>query len=192
MARKIIILFGPPAAGKGTQAKIIEDKLQVPQLSTGDMLRAAAIEDKTLAEIMNSGELVSDEHIIEVIKNRIASEDCLHGFILDGFPRTVAQAEALDVMLNANSEKVTNVINIEVPNEELIERVKTRIEQTIKAGGKVRGDDNVETFAKRLNVYTEKTAPVLNYFIENHADITNHINGQAQVDEVSKEIANLL
>ena len=183
----ILILFGPPGAGKGTQAQRLEKERGLVQLSTGDMLRAAVAAGtemgKRAKEKMDAGQLVSDDIVIGIIRDRIAEEDCKGGFILDGFPRTVAQAEALDEMLEAQSLKLDHVVEMKVDDEALVDRISGRFacsdcgegyhdtyKPTVAEGVcdncgssefSRRKDDNRETVAKRLEAYYADTAPVL-------------------------------
>ncbi len=192
-----IILFGPPAAGKGTQAAVLKETLDAAHLSTGDMLRAAVAEGtevgKQAEEVMKAGKLVSDEIVIGIISDRIEKADCAKGFILDGFPRTIPQAEALDVMLVNKGKKIDFVINVKVADEELKARVANRKAQTEAAGETPRPDDNPEVFAERLATYREQTAPVLAYYEENApAGVVQHIDGMASIDAVTEEIKTLL
>jgi adenylate kinase len=186
----ILVLFGPPAAGKGTQAARIKERHGVAHLSTGDMLRAAIAEGTEIGKkakaIMDSGKLVPDEVVIGIISDRIAQPDCAKGFVLDGFPRTVTQATALDTMLKAKSLSVTHVIVMDVNEAELIKRVENRAAEARRKGDPVRPDDDPETFKKRLGVYKAETAPILPYY-EKQGKI-RHVDGMKPVDEVTAQI----
>ncbi len=159
-----IILFGPPGAGKGTQAQVLVDDYGLVQLSTGDMLREARESGTELGDkvkhIMDAGHLVSDDIVVGIIAERIDQPDCVNGFILDGFPRTRPQAEALDHMLEEKGLKLDAVIMIDVPDEELFRRIDTRAKETDGA----RPDDTPEVLQRRLDVYHQQTAPVLPYY----------------------------
>ncbi len=194
MSTMNIILFGPPGAGKGTQAQILKDQFNIPQLSTGDMLRAAVAAGTELGKkadkIMKEGGLVSDDIIIGMIASRITESDCSNGFMLDGFPRTVAQAEALDVMLNDSGKKIDMVIEIQVPDEELKKRVVKRANEAIAAGQEPRKDDNLETFTKRLATYWQQTAPVLPYYRQ--LGLLKTVDGTMPIESVTTEIKKLV
>jgi adenylate kinase len=189
-----IILFGPPGAGKGTQAGILKQLLGIPQLSTGDMLRAAVAAGTELGKkadkIMKEGGLVSDDIIIGMISECIAQADCAKGFMLDGFPRTVAQAEALDKMLKDMSKNIDIVIEITVPDEDLKKRVVNRANEAIAAGQQPRPDDNLETFTKRLETYWKQTAPVLPYY--KAQNLHKSIDGTQPIDAVTADIKKLI
>lgn len=189
-----IILFGPPGAGKGTQAGFLKEILGIPQLSTGDMLRAAVAAGTPLGKqadkIMKEGGLVSDDIIVGMISERIAQPDCAKGFMLDGFPRTVAQAEALDKMLKAKSSKIDLVIEIQVPDDELKKRVVKRANEAIAKGEQPRPDDNLETFSKRLETYWKQTAPVLPYY--KNQNLLKPIDGTKPIETVTGEIKKVI
>lgn len=189
-----LILIGPPGAGKGTQAKILEEIYGLKQLSTGDMLRAeiAAGTDlgKKAKAIMDAGNLVSDDIMVGMIESRIEQADCAKGVIFDGFPRTVEQAKALDAMLGKKGKPVKAVIEFVADEETLVERLKSRIAQTIAAGQEVRGDDNEETFRKRLGVYRAQTARILPYYEDK--GLLKKVDGMMPIDFVSQEIKVML
>ncbi len=189
-----LILIGPPGAGKGTQAKILEEIYGLKQLSTGDMLRAEIADGTDLGKkakaIMDAGNLVSDDIMVGMIESRIEQADCAKGVIFDGFPRTVEQAKALDTMLGKKGKPVKAVIEFVADEETLVDRLKSRIAQTIAAGQEVRGDDNEETFRKRLGVYRAQTAPILPYY--EGTGLLHKVDGMASVEDVSKEIKALL
>jgi adenylate kinase len=185
-----LVLFGPPGAGKGTQAKILTEKRGLPQLSTGDMLRAAIAAGTPLGlaskALMDKGALVPDETVIGIIAERYDQPDCAKGAIFDGFPRTIAQAEALDGMLAQRGRKIDLVLELKVDDTALLARVESRI----AAGGAPRADDNPETLKKRLEVYYQSTAPVLAYY--RNQGKAKSLDGMASIDTVTREIAVVL
>ena len=212
----IMVLFGPPGCGKGTQAAIIAKDIDIPHLSTGDMLRDA-VKSKTetglkAASIMEEGKLVSDEIVINIIKDRICNSDCKNGFILDGFPRTVSQAQELDFMLTTENMKVDLVVDFSVNDEALISRIEGRFscgdcgegyndhtklpnkEGICDACGSSnfvrRKDDNRETVSKRLEAYYEDTLPILPYYKKKK--VLHSIDGLADIDSVTTELMSLI
>ncbi|CAN7530290.1 adenylate kinase [Pararhizobium sp. LjRoot238] len=189
-----LIFLGPPGAGKGTQAKLLTEKYAIPQLSTGDMLRAAVAEQSDVGKrakaIMDAGQLVSDEIVNEIVSNRIDSADCSKGFILDGYPRTVPQAVALGKMLEGKGLRLDAVIELKVDEGALVRRMENRVAETIAAGGKVRSDDNPEAFKKRLVEYREKTAPLSEHYAAMGELKT--VDGMASVETVTSEINKIL
>ncbi len=186
-----IILLGPPGAGKGTQAKVLEDQRGMKQLSTGDMLRAEIAAATPLGQkvkgIMDAGGLVSDDIVIEMISGRIDQADCAKGFILDGFPRTVAQAEALDKMLAGKGKKLDAVIQLVVDEAALLGRIEKRAAEN---AGAVRADDNADALKKRLQVYNEQTAPILPYY-DGQGRLMK-VDGMAPIDAVTAAVAGIL
>jgi adenylate kinase len=189
-----LIFLGPPGAGKGTQAKLLTEKHGIPQLSTGDMLRAAVAAGtdvgKRAKAVMDAGQLVSDAIVNEIVSDRIDSADCAKGFILDGYPRTVPQAEALDQILAGKGLSLDAVIELKVDEDALVKRMENRVAETIAAGGTVRSDDNPDAFKRRLTEYREKTAPLSNYYASTGKLQT--VDGMADVDKVTAEIAGIL
>jgi len=181
-----LILFGPPGAGKGTQAVRIQEKYNARQLSTGDMLRAECESGSPLGEMLQSildgGQLVPDEVMMELISYAIDNEACANGFILDGFPRTLGQAQALNIMLLQEDKEIDHVIVLEVDDGILVDRILKRAEESDDA----RSDDNEETLKKRLAVYHEQTAPVLPYYEEQ--GLLRKVDGMASIDEVTAQI----
>ena len=186
-----LVMFGPPGSGKGTQAKILQGKRGWPQLSTGDMLRAAIAAGTELGKkckaIMDKGELVPDDVVIGIISERYDQPDCAKGAIFDGFPRTIPQARALDQMLKLRNLKIDLVIELKVDDKVLIERVKARIAQS---GGATRADDTPETLQNRLVVYYQNTAPLLEFYKRQGKLVT--VDGMAPIEEVTKAIANVI
>ena len=211
-----LILLGPPGAGKGTQAMRIVEKLGIVQLSTGDMLRAAVKSGSELGlktkAIMESGKLVPDEIMIDMIKDRIAEADCKNGFILDGFPRTLAQAEALDVMLGKLGKSLDAVVEIQVNDDVLVKRIAGRFTcgkcgegynkelKPLKKEGvcdkcgandfKFRDDDQESIVASRLKAYHGQTAPLIPYYKEKA--ILFSVDGMKNIDDVTADINNIL
>ncbi|MDL5244382.1 MULTISPECIES: adenylate kinase [Leptospira] len=181
---KNIIFMGPPGAGKGTQAKILCTKLSIPQISTGDILREA-VKNQTAMGIeakryMDAGDLVPDSVVIGIIKDRIREADCKNGFLLDGFPRTVEQADALDVLLKNEGKSIDKAINLEVPDEELLKRLLGRAE--IEG----RTDDNEATIKNRLENYNKKTLPLLDFYAAQKK--LSQVNGVGTLEEVTSLI----
>jgi adenylate kinase len=187
-----LILLGPPGAGKGTQAKRLEERYGLKQLSTGDMLRAAIAEGTPLGrqvkDILDRGDLVTDDIMIAMIEERIAEADCARGFILDGFPRTVPQAEGLDRMLAAHGTGLTVVIEMAVDEAELFRRIETRAAQSGDGGR--RADDTAETLSKRLAIYRSQTAPIIPYY--RARGLLRTIDGMAAIDTVAHTIEGIL
>ena len=189
-----LILLGPPGAGKGTQAARLVEKFGIPQLSTGDMLRAAVKAGTPVGlkakAVMDAGGLVSDDIVIGIIKDRIKEADAAKGFILDGFPRTVAQAEALTKLLAAEKMQLDAVVELKVDEKALLARIENRARETVAAGGTVRADDNPESFKIRLDAYREQTAPVSAYY----AGIgeLKTVDGMAPIDQVTKALDGVL
>jgi len=210
-----LILFGAPGVGKGTQAKLISEKYNIPQISTGDMLREAVKAETELGKkasaLMNAGKLVPDEIMLALIKDRIGRDDCNPGFILDGFPRTLAQAEGLDQLFSDLSLPNVSCIEISVPDEEIIKRLVSRRGcekcgtdynlitnpppqdmHCLKCGGNIiqRKDDNEETISNRLKVYMAQTAPLRDYY-EKKGDSFS-IDGLRGIDDVRDDIFKIL
>ena len=189
-----LVLFGPPGAGKGTQAKILTERRGLPQLSTGDMLRAAIAAGTELGKkskaIMDRGDLVPDEVVIGIISERYDQPDCRGGAIFDGFPRTIAQAEALDHMLAKRGLKIDMVIEIKVDDEALIRRSENRVKEMQAAGQKPREDDTPETLKNRLGVYYKNTAPLIAYY-RNQGKLKT-VDGMAPIADVAKAIASVI
>ncbi len=185
-----LILLGPPGAGKGTQAERLKARYGIVQLSTGDMLRAAvaagADVGKRAKAIMDRGDLVPDDVMVEIIADRLAEPDVANGFILDGFPRTVAQAEALDALLARLGLKLDAVVEMTVDEPVLIARIVNRARET----GGARADDNAETARRRFAVYVEQTAPVSSYY--ETKGMLSRVDGMGTMDEVAAAIAKVL
>ena len=182
-----LILLGPPGAGKGTQAQRLVERHEIVQLSTGDMLRAAVAAGTEIGlkakAIMDRGDLVPDEVVVGIIKDRIEKTDAQNGFILDGFPRTVGQAEALEEMLKEKGLKLDAVVEIKVDEDILLSRIEKRAGET---PGGPRADDNAEALKKRLAVYREQTAPLVDYF--RSKGLLRTVDGMKSIEEVSRSI----
>jgi adenylate kinase len=211
-----LVLVGPPGCGKGTQAKRIEEGFGLVQLSTGDMLRQAVAAGTKVGleakEVMAQGKLVSDQIIIAMVGDRIEAPDCAKGFILDGFPRSIPQAEALDAMLKGKKASLSGVIEIRVPDEALVERITGRFTCAKcgsgyhdafqrpkkdgvcdKCGGTEftrRADDNAETVRTRLAAYHATTAPIVGYY--GKAGLLKVVDGSKEIDEVSRAISQVV
>ena len=185
-----LVLLGPPGAGKGTQAARLVQKFNIPQLSTGDMLRAAVAAGTPIGRqakaIMESGALVPDEVVIGIIDQRIDAADCANGFILDGFPRTVPQAEALRALLARKGQELNAVVELMVDESVLVDRMRQRVAEAIAAGAEVRADDNPESFKARLETYRRQTAPVSQHYSE--AGDLKRVDGMAGIDAVTNAI----
>ncbi len=185
-----IILLGPPGSGKGTQAQLLVQRYGIVQLSTGEMLRAAVAAGTPVGlkakEIMASGGLVPDDVVVGIISDRIDQPDAKNGFILDGFPRTVPQAEALDELLKRKHLKLDAVIELRVNESALLNRVETRVAQMRERGEEVRADDTPEVLTKRLASYRSQTEPLIHYYSERRKLST--IDGMMAIDEVTRAI----
>jgi len=173
-----ILLMGPPGAGKGTQAARLIEKYGIPQISTGDMFRAA------IKNEIDAGQLVPDSVTVGIVRDRLVKDDCKSGFILDGFPRTTAQAVSLDAILKELGISLDAVLNLNVPSEELVKRISER------AVLENRADDNPETVQKRLAVYEESTKPLIDYY--RNSGLYQEINGLQDVDAVFADIIKAL
>lgn len=210
-----IIMLGAPGAGKGTQAKQIADKYQIPHISTGDIFRANIKEGTELGSkaktYMDQGLLVPDELVVELVADRIAKDDCKNGFVLDGFPRTIPQAKALDEALAKMGEKMDYAVDVDVPDENIISRmggrracvncgatyhivnIPTKVEGICDKCGKeviLRDDDKPETVQKRLQVYHEQTQPLIDYY--KNQGILKSVNGTRPMDTVFADIIQIL
>jgi adenylate kinase len=210
-----LILLGPPGAGKGTQAKMLTKKFGIPQISTGDILRSAIGEQTAMGlkakSFMDQGVLVPDSIVVGIVEERLAQADCGKGFILDGFPRTVAQADALKNMLSGLAKNIEHVISIEVDKEELLGRITGR--RTCRSCGKgchvvfdpplvdgkcdecggelyQRDDDREETISKRLTVYEEQTAPLIAYYAAQ--SLLRHVRGIGSIEDIQRGIVNII
>ena len=189
-----MILLGPPGAGKGTQAQRLVEKHGIPQLSTGDMLRAAVKAETPVGlkakAVMDAGELVSDAIVNAIVAERIDQADCAKGFILDGYPRTLAQADAVEAMLAERKLKLDAVIELVVDDKVLVGRIVKRAQEAAAAGQPVRKDDNPEVFEERLREYYKKTAPLIGYY---HAKgMLKGVDGMADIDVVTGQIETIL
>ena len=185
-----IIFFGPPGAGKGTQAFFIAKKFNIPHLSTGDILRGKLFDkdelSKKLKRIIDSGNLVSDEVLNEIIANRLALTDCKKGFILDGYPRTIVQKDFLENYLRLNNLQILNIFDLKLDENIIIERIKLRsnIEQ--------RGDDKTSIIKTRITKYLKETAPLSEYYRSKYPQNYHSINGDREVEKIKEELLKIL
>jgi len=186
-----LVLFGPPGAGKGTQAKVLQETRGLPQLSTGDMLRAAIAAKTDLGRkveaILAKGDLVSDDIVIGIIDERLNQPDAAKGAVFDGFPRTILQAEALDKLLQGRGKKIDLVIELKVDETVLLSRAEQRVKETVAKGGTPRPDDTPETVKNRLDVYRKNTAPLVAFYKAQGKVVT--VDGMAPITDVTKAIA---
>ena len=189
-----LIFLGPPGAGKGTQAKLLTERHGIPQLSTGDMLRAAIAAKSELGRkveaVLAKGDLVSDEIVIGIIDQRLNQPDAIQGAVFDGFPRTIPQAEALDKLLEGRGKKIDLVIELKVDETVLLNRAAQRAKETIAKGGTPRADDTPETVKNRLDVYRKNTAPLVAFYKTQGKVVT--VDGMAPIAEVTQAIAKAL
>ncbi|MEJ8574739.1 adenylate kinase [Microbaculum marinum] len=186
-----LIFLGPPGAGKGTQSALMAERYNIQQLSTGDMLRAAVAAGTPVGlaakDIMARGDLVPDDVVVQIISERIDQPDCRNGFILDGFPRTVAQAEALDNLLDEKGMDLDGVVELSVDDEILVERIEKRARETV---GGPRADDNVDALKKRLDVYHAQTAPLIAFY-KKKGNLRS-VDGMADIEDVTEQIVSVL
>ena len=189
-----LILLGPPGAGKGTQALRLVERHGIPQLSTGDMLRAAVAAKTPVGlkakSVMDAGELVSDEIVNAIVAERIDQKDCAKGFILDGYPRTLVQADAVGEMLDKRGLALDVVIELVVDDKALVGRIAKRADETKAAGKPVRKDDDPAVFPERLREYYKKTAPLTGYYYAK--GLLTGVDGMASIDNVTKEIESVM
>ncbi|MEM7411720.1 MAG: adenylate kinase [Myxococcota bacterium] len=188
MTASRLLLLGPPGAGKGTQAQFLVERFEIPQISTGDMLRAAVAAGTEVGKqaqvLMEKGELVSDEIVIGVAKERLEQPDAAKGFILDGFPRTTAQAEALDALLAAMGTPLERCVAMAVDEDELVRRLLKRAE--IEG----RSDDNEETIRNRMRVYAEQTEPLIAHY--EAQGVVREVDAEGSIEEVAKRVEEAL
>ncbi|AJY47412.1 adenylate kinase [Martelella endophytica] len=189
-----LILLGPPGAGKGTQAQRIVNKFGIPQLSTGDMLRAAVAAGTDVGlkakALMDAGELVPDDVVNAIVSDRIEQADCADGFILDGYPRTLVQADAVDAMLKDKGQALDVAIELAVDDSAMVGRILRRAEEAKAAGQPVRKDDNAEVYADRLRAYYKSTAPLIGYYYAKGKLHT--VDGMADMDTVTASVEKIL
>ncbi|MEM6859017.1 MAG: adenylate kinase [Pseudomonadota bacterium] len=189
-----LILLGPPGAGKGTQAKRLEERFGLAQLSTGDLLRGAVAQGtdagKAAKAVMEAGGLVSDEIVVAILRDRMAEPDCAQGVIFDGFPRTIAQAEALGTLMAETGQSLDLVLELKVDDTILVERILGRAEEARRAGLPVRADDNAETVAQRLAAYHAETAPLIEFYGEK--GVLESVDAMEAIEAVEQSLSALV
>ncbi|PDT74163.1 adenylate kinase [Bradyrhizobium sp. C9] len=185
-----IVLLGPPGAGKGTQARRLVEEYDIPHLSTGDMLRAAADADTSIGrkvkDTMMNGGLVPDQLVIAAVVERISQADAKHGFVLDGFPRTMAQAVGFDDLLDTEGLAIDHVVELKADETVLLDRIETRVREARAQGAAVRADDNHETLKLRIDAYNEQTAPLVDYY--RSRNILRTVDGLQPVEAVAVDV----
>ncbi len=183
-----LVLLGPPGSGKGTQAKLLQERLKIAHISTGDLLRAAVAANTPLGQIakatMDAGELVSDELVLELLEERLSEPDVANGYILDGYPRNLAQAQALDALLERVEQRIDRALALRVDEDQIVERLAERASQ------QGRSDDSEEVVRHRMRVYEEQTAPVADYYA--NKGLLTEIDGMGSIETINQRLVDAL